>query len=329
MKNLKLMIDYERGGRQKDSYDESEVINVPCPLCSRNEYEEIYREMGSLVVVQCMDCGLLYVNPRLKNPEEVYHGDTEAYFKEARLIFEAKAPHHRDKNYLDDLKLIHRYKPKGNFLDVGTNMGFFLRNAKKMGYWDIYGVEPSPSLSEMARKYFGLNVKTAFLENAGFENDFFDVVTMTDVFEHITDPRKILKEIHRILRKDGILFIKVPNGLFNLFKFHAAKALKGLKNYNIFDSYEHVVHYSDMTLRLMLERSGFKLIRNFIGRPIQLPVWQRYVGHFYQYPTPWVLDYKRQSARMILYWLSLIEFRLRLNKIGYFAPNIIAIARKI
>lgn len=321
-------MDYERGGTQKAFYENSEVVETLCLLCGSMEHKKIYQERGALGIVKCGHCGLIYVSPRLKKPEEVYWGDVEKYFNEARLIFEGRANHHRDPNYMQDLKLIYRYKSKGNFLDVGINMGFFLRNAKKMGYWDIYGVEPSPSLSEIARKYFGLNVKTAFLKNAGFENDFFDIVAMTDVFEHITEPREILKDIHMILKKDGILFIKVPNGLFNLFKLYTAKALKKLKNYDIFDSYEHVVHYSDKTLRLMLEKFGFKVIKSFIGRPIQLPVWQRYVGHFYQYPTPWGLDYKRQSARNILYWLSLIEFRLRLNTIGYLAPNIIAIARK-
>lgn len=324
-----MKIDYERGGTQKDIYDASEVINVICPLCGNEKYKQIYKERGVLGVVQCVDCNLIYVNPHLKNPEEVYWGDAEKYFKEARLIFEGKAAHHRDINYIEDLRLIHRYKPAGNFLDVGTNMGFFLNNAKKWKGWNLYGVEPSPSLSEIARDYFGLNVKTAFLENAHFESVFFDVVTMTDVFEHITEPERMLKEVYRILKRNGILFIKVPNGLFNLFKFYVAKITGRLKNYDIFDSYEHVVHYSQETLKLMLEKYGFKVIKTFIGKPIQLPAWHNYVGQYYQYPTPWCLDFKRQSARAIFYILSMIEYRIRLNKVGYLAPNIIVIAKKV
>ncbi|HAB53773.1 MAG TPA: hypothetical protein DCE80_16620, partial [Ignavibacteriales bacterium] len=292
-----MQIIYEKGGTQKDIYDKSEVINVPCPLCASDKYKEIYKERGSLGVVQCKDCNLTYVNPRLKNPEGVYWGDAEKYFKEARMIFEGKASHHRDINYLDDLKFIHKYKPKGNFLDIGTNMGFFLRNAKKWNGWNLYGVEPSLPLSEIANKYFGLNVKTSFLENAGFEDEFFDVVTMTDVFEHIANPSRILEEIRRILKPKGILFIKVPNGLFNLFKFRMAKLTGRLNNYDIFDSYEHVVHYSGITLKEMIEKYGFRAVKVKIGRPIQLPVWHKYVGYYYQYPSPWGLDYKRQTAR--------------------------------
>lgn len=322
------IMNYERGGTQQEAYTESEVKYVPCPLCGESKYRKIYKERGTLGIVRCLRCNLIYVNPRLREPERIYWGDADRYFKEARLIFEGKAKHHRDPNYIQDLKLIYRYKPNGNFLDVGTNMGFFLRNARGR-QWYLYGVEPSPSLSELARRYFGLDVKTAFLENAGFQSDFFDIVSMTDVFEHITEPSKILNEVHRILKPDGILFIKVPNGLFNLFKFYCAKITGRLKNYDIFDSYEHVVHYSQKTLRCMLEKSGYSVLKTFIGKSIQIPVWHNYVGYYYQYPSPWFLDFKRQTARAMLYILSTIEYRIRLNKIGYLAPNIITIAKKV
>jgi hypothetical protein len=102
-----------------------------------------------------------------------------------------------------------------------------------------------------------------------------------------------------------------------------------LKNYDIFDSYEHVVHYSDKTLRRMLKKYGFKIIKAFIGKPVQTPVWHDYVGQYYQYPSPWVLDPKRQSLRLIFYWVSRLEFWIRGMKVGYLAPNIAVIAKKI
>lgn len=323
-----MKVDYEKGGLQKDVYEKSEVVDVPCPLCGNGEHKEIYKEREVLGIAQCKGCSLIYVTPRLKNPEGVYWGDAERYLKEAKLIFEGKASHHRDSNYRDDLRLIHKYKPTGNFLDIGTNMGFFLRNAKKWSEWKLYGVEPSPSLSEMARKYFGLNIKTSFLENAGFESEFFDVVTMTDVFEHIPEPGRILNDVHRILKPDGILFIKVPNGLFNMFKFYIAKLTGRLSHYDIFDSYEHVVHYSDWTLKQMLKKCGFKVIKVTIGKPIHIPLWHNYLGQYYQYPIPWSLDPIRQSFRFISYLLSHVEFWLRFHRVGYLAPNIIVIAKK-
>ncbi len=320
-------MNYERGGTQKEIYTGREVEIINCPLCGDNSRREIHKERGALRIVRCLKCGLIYVNPRLKNPEKVYWGDADKYFNEARLIFEGKARHHRDTNYTADLKIIHKHKPEGNFLDVGTNMGFFLRNARGRK-WSLFGVEPSPALSEMARRYFSLNVKTAYLEDADFENDFFDIVTMTDVFEHITQPGKMLEKVYKVLKRDGILFIKVPNGLFNLFKLYLGKLTGKLENYDIFDSYEHVVHYSQNTLQAALNKYGFKIIKTYIGKPIQLPVWHRHVGSFYQYPSPWTFDPVNQSLRTIFYWLSLFEYWIRFRNVGYMAPNFIIIAKK-
>jgi len=320
-------MDYDKGGMQKDIYIEYETEYTTCPLCGENRFNKLHTERGILGVVRCLACKLIYVNPRLKNPEKVYCGEAEKYFAEAKLIFQGKAKHHRDPNYLNDLKLIYRYKPSGNFLDIGTNMGFFLSNAKGRN-WKLYGVEPSQSLSEIARKYFSLNVKTAFLDEANFEDNFFDIVTMTDVFEHITYPKKLLADVRRILKPDGILFIKVPNALFNLFKLYCANIYGHSCHYDIFDSYEHVVHYSQITLRKMLERSGFKVVKFTIGKPMQTPVWHEYVGQYYQYPSPWCMDYKKQTMRSFLHLLSRVEYYLYGKNVGYLAPNIIVIAKR-
>ncbi len=101
-----------------------------------------------------------------------------------------------------------------------------------------------------------------------------------------------------------------------------------LKSMDIFDSYEHVIHYSQETLKKMLDKNGFMVIKTRIGRPVQIPVWHKYVGYYYQYPSPWVLDYKRQTGRSLLYFLSRLEFYLRGKNIGSLAPNIIVLAKK-
>lgn len=324
---MSVYMDYEKGGMQKECYSEKEVVSRNCPLCGSNDYLNIYNERQALGIVRCKNCSILYTNPMLKEPEKVYWGDEKKYYEEARLIFKDLAAHHRDPNYIADLKIIEKLKPGGNFLDIGTNMGFFLRHAlgKK---WDVFGVEPSPVLSDMAGKYFGLNVKACYLKEAGFKDDFFDVVTMTDVFEHIPQPKEMLKDIKKVLKKDGILFIKVPNGNYNLLKLFLARITRKLEIHDIFDSYEHVTHFTHATLTKILSECGFKVKDIFIGKPIQLPVWHKYIGHFYQYPTPWTLDPKNYILRKLFYWISKIERVLRFGNIGYFAPNIIMIATR-
>ena len=126
---------------------------------------------------------------------------------------------------MEDLKVIEKIKPKGNFLDIGTNMGFFLGHTQGRD-WNVTGIDPSPALSKMARKYFSLNVKTCYLNEAGFKDEYFDVVTVTDVFEHIPKPKKLLADIKKVIKKDGILFIKVSNGKYNMLKLWLVKEIK-------------------------------------------------------------------------------------------------------
>jgi 2-polyprenyl-3-methyl-5-hydroxy-6-metoxy-1,4-benzoquinol methylase len=50
------------------------------------------------------------------------------------------------------------------------------------------------------------------IEDAGFDDDRFDVVVLSEVVEHLTDPRTLLNEVHRILRPGGLLWATTPNG---------------------------------------------------------------------------------------------------------------------
>lgn len=320
--------------RQQGNYAPEDVEYVNCLLCNANEYIKIAVEWGRLGIVRCRACGLIYVNPRLKEPEKKYWGSKEAYLKEAALIFEGKQKSHRDASYLSDLRKIERKKPTGNFLDIGTNMGLFLRNAKNRG-WKLFGIEPSPTLSEIAREKFGLNIFTGFLHENKFADIFFDVVTIIDVFEHITRPQEMLKDVHRIIKQDGLLFIKVPHANFNLLKYSLYK--RALHKFtfpqdifrDIFDSPEHVAHYTKETITKMLLENGFRVSKVEIGQPIQTPTWRALVGDFYEYPTPWCVDWRNKLLRLGLYYLARILYYLLGGKITPFASNIIIFAQKV
>lgn len=325
---IKESQDYERGGTQKDEYTSDEVVVVECPMCGSSERSVVYREHGSLAVSQCEACSLLYTSPRVRSPEAVYWGDSDTYFAEARLVFEGKAAHHRDPNYLEELELIKRFKPTGRFLDVGCNMGLLLRHVRRLG-WTAVGVEPSPSLSRIAIERLGLTVHRCFLhEMPASEVGSFDVIALSDVFEHVVEPLPFLEQVARFLAPDGVLYVKVPNARWNYFKQRMLGLFGKAPRQGVWDSYEHVVHYTDCTLRSMLAKGGFEVLTMTIGKPIQLPVWHEHVGHYYQYPSPFVLDWKRQIGRSGFYWLSWPERWLRRGSIGAFAPNLVAVARR-
>jgi hypothetical protein len=154
--------DFVHGGAMKSHYSPNEVTEVACPLCGSEKRRRVYTEHGSIGISECLSCSLMYTSPRILEPEKVYWGNPEAIFEEARLIFEGKAPHHRDPNYRHELKTIERFKhAKGRLLDVGCNIGMILRHASKRG-WEVVGVEPSATQANICTKD-GFTVYNCFL----------------------------------------------------------------------------------------------------------------------------------------------------------------------
>jgi SAM-dependent methyltransferase len=242
------------------------IVHVPCPECKADSPGRIAEEDG-LGINRCGGCGLIYVSPRFAEPQAHYLGERESILAKYGPVLRGEHGHNRDTNYDQELRAIARWRPTGRLLDVGTHCGFFLRRARGMG-WELHGVEPSPQAAALARESFGLDITAGTLEEASFAPESFDVVTLVDVFEHVDQPIELLTEVRRVMRSDGILFIKVPNAVYSFAKYRLARQLLRL-DAEIFDAKEHVAHYTLRTLRRTLGRAGFDVIEAFVPRPIQ------------------------------------------------------------
>jgi len=96
-------------------------------------------------------------------------------------------------------------------LDVGCGdgiLGYFAREK----YEEVYGVDISEEALEIARRR-GVKTKRVNLNKGKlpFRDEFFDAVVCLDVIEHVFEPRSLIKEIHRVLQKKGVLIISTPN----------------------------------------------------------------------------------------------------------------------
>jgi len=101
-----------------------------------------------------------------------------------------------------------RLQGKGEkVLDIGCGDGAFLKRAAHVG-WEAWGVEPD---AKAAASLSGFKVLQGSLPNVPLPDASFDYITLSHVIEHLHDPVAALKEIHRLLKPGGRVWIATPN----------------------------------------------------------------------------------------------------------------------
>ena len=102
----------------------------------------------------------------------------------------------------------------GRLLDVGSGSGEFLELASAAG-WEVEGVEPyAPSVDKARRK--GLTVHAGDLAAARLPEGSFDVVTYWEVIDYVEEPVAELREVLRVLRPGGVVWLRTRNAPFHM-----------------------------------------------------------------------------------------------------------------
>ncbi|MBN1371480.1 MAG: class I SAM-dependent methyltransferase [Anaerolineaceae bacterium] len=240
-------------------------IVTTCNLCGSEKQQRLYhlkdwlleRDDVLTTLVKCTNCGLIYQSPRPKIDEIINHypDDYEPY-QAGLAILKNKTI---SRLFLEiglgsKVQLVSNVRKGGALLDVGCASGLFLNKMKQKRAWTVQGVEINPVASELAQKEFGLNIFTGTLEEAKYDDMAFDVVTLWDVLEHLHDPASSLREIHRILKPNGIIILRLPNvdsvdsRLFSMY-------------WSGFDSPRHLFVFGRKTIKEILRNQGFTTLR--------------------------------------------------------------------
>ena len=199
---------------------------VVCNLCEAPSYRIVYaaRDVSNVEVnlaerfrsssdetlneqmVECTNCGLQYVNPRL-NANLVLEG----YSLGSDEVFVSQAPS-REHTFAKSLDAIERQTNgrRGRILDVGTAGGSFLRVAFQRG-WEVEGCEPNRWLCDWAQRHYGIAVRPGTLFEQAYPSHAFDVVSLWDVLEHTPDPKSLILECRRLLKPNGLLVVNYPD----------------------------------------------------------------------------------------------------------------------
>lgn len=107
---------------------------------------------------------------------------------------------------------LHEHYPDGaRLLDIGCADGHFCRPLIGVGRWTCYGVDLLFDNAARCQKEGMLAVQSTFLDPLPFADESFDVVVAGEVVEHVTDERRFLREVHRVLKGGTRLILTTPN----------------------------------------------------------------------------------------------------------------------
>ncbi len=225
-----------------------------CQLCGGADHITISRKDrhgGDLVTVLCMNCGVVTNDP-IPTDEELAAFYRSAYRKEYKGTAEPRMRQvWRNFSRLAAHVSAYRdiYDRREKCLDLGAGSGEFMFLAKALGI-ACTGIEPNEDYSAYCRDRLDLDVRTQTLEETKFAPGSFDLIRLSHVLEHMRDPVRSLKVLHRWLAKDGVLYIEVPD-----IAVEADRKVRG----RLFH-FGHIFNFNPYTLRLAAGLAGFEVL---------------------------------------------------------------------
>lgn len=156
-----------------------------------------------------------------------------------------------------------------SILDLGCGEGFLVQEAYDQGYnvtgvdFSSFGVEKwNPKIQDQCA--FG-NIYE-FLDKCVSDGTTYDVCILRNVLEHVIDPPMLMAQISRILKKDGIALITVPNDYSDLQKL--AMDNKHITREFWFAPPDHLYYFNTKNITPFMEKNNFKVLDMFSSFPI-------------------------------------------------------------
>jgi SAM-dependent methyltransferase len=264
-----------------------ELVN--CPGCGGGEWTDARTvhdwamdPSRQLHIVRCKACGLHFTNPRpdAEHLAAYYTSEYPCYKRQrgenersTKLSTRVRAwvlasaygsPEKRPRGWRAGVALaVTLFKParqfgfgipyrgQGRLLDFGCGNGTFLRRMASVG-WHATGLDIGADAVAAVRAS-GIPAFQGTLPHPDLHLGSFDAITMRQSFEHVTEPRPVLKAAFDLLSPGGCLIIDIPNyDSWEVEYFDDAA--------QVLDLPRHVLHFSPETLRDILVASGFNVL---------------------------------------------------------------------
>lgn len=229
---------------------------INCFACGSSRSKLFFKE-NNYTYVKCKDCGLIYIDHEIKqNFEDI-----------SKLSINELIKFEDERKYLfnKEINSIKKIKNSGCVLDIGCSGGLAPDLLRKKGY-EILGIEPDKNMVICSKKLRKIPIFNGTLEEFK-SGKKFDIITLWDVLEHVPRPDKELDLVEKYLKKDGILFLRVPTAGYVTFKIRLIKMF-GLKIKNCLDPPVHIFFQSKKSLENLLKNHGFKIMKIETSRSV-------------------------------------------------------------
>jgi SAM-dependent methyltransferase len=247
-------------------YVGNHTVWTRCLLCG-SASDSTYLSFRGFRIARCLNCGFIFVNPRPTEEDLVRlyaNQQTNPFLQEHFEAFEYESP-----VLVKIVRKIQKYLSGGELLEVGCGRGDFLRVAQMQGFsvtgCDIFGGR-KPVADEISF-YDGT------LKDAKFQDNFFDVVVIRNILEHLFNPNREIEEIKRILKPYGYLYLKVPNVEFE----HGLRCRLMYHRKYHFDPPYHLNYFSPISLRRFLAKAQFDFLTWCLEEPTIHPKWSKHL----------------------------------------------------
>jgi 2-polyprenyl-3-methyl-5-hydroxy-6-metoxy-1,4-benzoquinol methylase len=160
---------------------------------------------------------------------------------------------------------------KGSLLDVGCGYGHLISYAKNRG-WQVLGFDIDCAAVERISKQINVKILCGDFTKLKFNPETFDVITMLHVIEHLKHPVEYLSIISKLIKKQGVFFLALPNirsraaiTKFYLERLGFRKKWKG----NYYDTAHHLWYFNPKSIKYILQKLGFKVVDIRSGRHVK------------------------------------------------------------
>lgn len=222
------------------------MYTANCYLCKSTKYTK-WRSITNYDLQRCDNCGFIFVFPlpsteTLKNFYEFFDYK-DVSLSEVRIR----------KDAVKSLRLIknHLHIKNISLLDVGCGRGYFMDEARKLG-WNTFGIDYSSITIRYALRNLNLKVFQSDIGTYKTTNKY-DVIVLSQFIEHVSNPNEIIKKCYQLLKKGGLIYVATPN-----IRSISAKVL-GVGFDHLIPP-EHLGYYSRKTLERLLSNNEFRLL---------------------------------------------------------------------